>query len=136
VVTLYGTSYMLVMWVNWGATGTWVYPVLDWTQPKSIYFYALLPTLLLLCYWVMWRLCLLRDSLVLAASAVRGSKSAAAQLRQLRQRVRLGQAWRRARQRVLRHLSGRGVSWALAMAAGPLALLLAAQRSKSSNLAA
>lgn len=114
VVTLYGTCYMLVMWANWALTSTWVYPVLDWTQPRSIIFYALLPTLLLTCYWLMWKVAHLREGMLEAGAAGARVPSTSAQAKELRRRVRMAaSAWRRGRRRA-----------ALALSTGSLAKLL------------
>lgn len=47
-VILYGTSYLLLLWIYFGVTGLWVYRALDWGKPFAIVYYIILPVLLLI----------------------------------------------------------------------------------------
>ena len=42
----YGSAYVVFLWAWWGATGSWVYPSLDWSEPASLAAYVFLPVLL------------------------------------------------------------------------------------------
>ena len=45
VLWWYGTAYAIVLWSIAAATGEWVYPNMDWSDPYSLVAYVLLPLL-------------------------------------------------------------------------------------------
>jgi hypothetical protein len=45
VLWWYGTAYAIVLWSIAAATGEWVYPNMDWSDPYSLVAYVLLPIL-------------------------------------------------------------------------------------------
>ena len=45
VLWWYGTAYAIVLWSIAAATGEWVYPNMDWSDPYSLVAYVLLPVL-------------------------------------------------------------------------------------------
>jgi hypothetical protein len=53
-VLLYGTVYLVFMFVYYGASSEWVYYVLDWEKPASLALYVFLPLALFMSFVVWW----------------------------------------------------------------------------------
>jgi hypothetical protein len=53
VPVLYGTVYLLFMWLYQVGTQEWIYTALNWKSGMAIAFYIALPLLLILSYTIM-----------------------------------------------------------------------------------
>ena len=56
VLWWYGTAYAIVLWSIAGATGQWVYPMMNWDIPFSLIAYVLLPILPFIAFLI-WCAC-------------------------------------------------------------------------------
>ena len=53
VILIYGTVYLVFMFIYHGASTEWVYSVLDWDKPSSLALYVFLPLALFIAF-VVW----------------------------------------------------------------------------------
>ena len=53
VVLVYGTVYLVFMFIYHGASSEWVYYVLDWDKPSALALYLTLPVVLFVTF-VVW----------------------------------------------------------------------------------
>lgn len=52
VVLLYGTVYLVFMFIYHGASSEWVYSVLDWDKASSLALYVFLPLALFISFLI------------------------------------------------------------------------------------
>lgn len=58
--SLYAMAYATFLWIYWAAAHEWVYTVLDWREPKSLGFYFAISALVIVTYFIMCALAVLR----------------------------------------------------------------------------
>lgn len=49
---LYTVAYAIFMWIYWAVADDWVYDVLDWRKPTSLVYYAILPFLQVVAFFI------------------------------------------------------------------------------------
>lgn len=59
-VLLFGSSYLVFTWLYGELSGTWRYK-LKWYQPRGLVSYALMPFVLLLCFYLWYLVARLRE---------------------------------------------------------------------------
>ncbi|EIE23835.1 hypothetical protein COCSUDRAFT_62367 [Coccomyxa subellipsoidea C-169] len=61
VLLIYGTVYLVFMFIYYGASTEWVYVVLDWDKPASLGLYVFLPFALFISFVIWYWIALLRE---------------------------------------------------------------------------
>ncbi|KAI3424196.1 hypothetical protein D9Q98_009552 [Chlorella vulgaris] len=61
LLLLYGTVYLVFVWIYFGASGVWVYSILDWSRSRNFFVYLVLPGMLAIAFWLYLGLAWLRD---------------------------------------------------------------------------
>ncbi|BDA46508.1 hypothetical protein COCOBI_08-6020 [Coccomyxa sp. Obi] len=61
VILIYGTVYLVFMFIYHGASTEWVYSVLDWDKPSSLGLYVFLPLALFIAFVIWYWIALLRE---------------------------------------------------------------------------
>lgn len=57
----FATVYAVFMWIYRGASGDWVYEAMDWSKTSSIFYYIVLPILIVLAFYLLYLVAYLRE---------------------------------------------------------------------------